>query len=129
MTIPTASLVMGFYMFLQSCLFVSTACRELLQLVCSGFRACSTSAIVWAINVTDPTSCQGCHHILSVSVPSRRGFLNRLPIFAPFFYDPTTFTTDPRVIGSDTGSAPVEHLHKMTLGQPQKYCMLLQPQK
>ena len=29
-----------------------------------------------------------------------------------FFYDPTTFATDPRVVGSVTGSAPVEHLHK-----------------
>ena len=26
--------------------------------------------------------------------------------------DLTTFTTDPRVIGSDTGSAPVEHQYK-----------------
>ena len=28
-----------------------------------------------------------------------------------FFYDPMTFRTDLKVIGSDTGSAPVEHLH------------------
>ena len=29
-----------------------------------------------------------------------------------FSHNPTTFSTDPRVVGSVTGSAPVEHLHK-----------------
>ena len=38
-----------------------------------------------AKNIPDPTSCQDAYHILSVTVPSCRGFHNRLSIFMPLF--------------------------------------------
>ena len=59
-----------------------------------------------AKKVPNPKACWDGHYDLYVTLPSCRGFHNRL-----FFYDPTTFATDPRVIGSVTGSVPVETLH------------------
>ena len=48
-----------------------------------------------------------------------QGILTQLCIFAPFFFIPTTFTTDPRDVGSVEGSTPVEHLRNMTRAGPQ----------
>ena len=81
------------------------ACRDLL-------RACRrTSMIGHAINVPDPMSCLGSHHVLSVSVPSCWGGATN-PFFVFFFVPrPPSFAADPKVVGSDVGSAPVEHLH------------------
>ena len=68
------------------------------------------------INFPDPTSCQGSHHILSVSVPSCRGFLNQLSSIMPFFLRSfVSFTTDPRVVGLVAGSAPVEQPHCLSI--------------
>ena len=93
-----------------ACLFVFMACLFVIRLVCSGFRACRRSSTTGrAKKVPDPTAYQDGHYDLSVTLPSCWGFHNRLIIFAPFFYDPTTFATDPSVIGS----VPVETLHKM----------------
>ena len=65
-----------------------------------------------AKNVPDPTSCQDAHHILSVLYRPVVDFITDSAFSRVFSHDPTTFVTDPRVVGSVTGSAPVEHLHK-----------------
>ena len=41
-----------------------------------------------------------------------RDFITDSAFLCAFYHDSTTFATDPRVVGSVTGSAPVEHLHK-----------------
>ena len=75
------------------------------------FKACcSTSTTGYAINIPNPMSCRGSHHVLSVSVPScRRGATD--PVYSrPFlwiFVPTPTFVADPRVVGL----APAEHLH------------------
>ena len=86
------------------CLYGLSVC----DLACLlGSRACrNTSTTRLAKYVPDPTSCCDGHYNPSVTIPSCRGFHN------PFAHEPTTFATDPRVVGSVTGSAPVEHLHK-----------------
>ena len=68
-----------------------------------GVYSCSMTG--HAKKVPDPTACRDA---LSVNLPSCRGFHNRLTIF---LYNPTTFATDPRVMGSVTGSVRVETLH------------------
>ena len=83
-----------------------------IRLVCYGFRACrNTFTTGCAKNIPDPTSCHDGHYDLSVTVPSRRGFITDSAFSCTFFHDPMTFATNPRVVGSVTGSAPVEHLH------------------
>ena len=64
-----------------------------------------------AKNIPDPKSCRDAHHVLSVTIPTCPGFHTRLSILRAFSHDPTTFATDPRIIGSNTGSAPVELTH------------------
>ena len=45
-----------------------------------------------------------------------RDFTTDSPFLRIFSHDPTTFATDPRVVGSVTGAAQVEHLQKIFLG-------------
>ena len=61
-----------------------------------------------AKSIPDPTSCQDGHYDLSVSVGD---FITDSAFSCAFSHNPTTFVSDPRVIGSVTGWAPVEHLH------------------
>ena len=58
-------------------------------------------------------SCRDAHHVLSVTIPTCRGFHNRLSIFVRFFprpYDPTTFVTDPRVRVGSSGTPALDLL-------------------
>ena len=65
-----------------------------------------------AKNFPDPTSCHDGHYDLSVTYRPVGDFITDSAFLCAFSHDPTTFATDPRVVRSVTGSAPVEHLHK-----------------
>ena len=52
-------------------------------------------------------SCRDAYHV--------RDFITDSAFSRPSSHDPTTFTTNPRVVGSDTGSAPVEYLHNLDI--------------
>ena len=58
-----------------------------------------------------PTSGRDAVHVLSVTLPSCRDFIADCAFSCAFSHDSMTFATDARVLGSVTGSAPVEHLH------------------
>ena len=62
-------------------------------------------------NVPDPTSCRDAHQVLSVTIWTCRDFITDSAFWHAFSHNPTTFAMDPKVVGSVTGSAPVEHLH------------------
>ena len=68
-----------------------------------------------AKNVPNPTSCRDAHHVLSVTLLPVLDFITDTAFLSEFSHDPTTFTTNPRVVGSVTGSAPVEHPHYLFL--------------
>ena len=90
-------------------LSVFTACRFVIRLFCYGFRACHRSSTTGrAKKVPDPTACRDVHYDLSLTVGD---FIINSSFSLLFFYDPMTFATEPRVVGSVTGSVPVETLH------------------
>ena len=70
----------------QAYLFVFMACLFVIRLVCYGFSACrSNSTTVRVKNAANPTFCRAGHYVLSVNVPSYRGYKNRPTIFPHFF--------------------------------------------
>ena len=92
---------------LSVCLYGLSFCDPACLL---GFRAYHTTSMTGhAKNVPDPTSCRDAHHILSVTIPTCQGFHKQL--FCPYLHDPMTFTTNPRVVGSVVGSAPLGQGH------------------
>ena len=68
-----------------------------------------------AKKVPNPTACQDGQYDLSVTLPSCRDFITDPPFSRAFSHDSTTFATNPRVVGSVTGSVPVETLHYIAL--------------
>ena len=95
---------------LPACLFVFTACPFVIRLVCLGFRACrNTSTTGRAKKRPRPyvlviTTCLELYRPVG-------DFITDSAFSRAFSHDPTTFATNPMVVGSVTGSAPVEHLH------------------
>ena len=100
-------------MFLQSCLFVSSACQDMLQPAFYGFGACPGIFKTSPVQKIPTLRQVGLQFQRSLDVSSPVGEVKPTQIFLILFVDictqPLTFAADHRVVGPASGWTPVEH--------------------